>query len=196
EFSRPAKTSKAGTSSAKTRFVFFIYPPMTMMLVNSSSPTRAERVAGLHRALLISGHEPLLPLRGRAVGEGVRHHPARRLPLQRAVADRARCGQRRVDIAGRQDARPLLLLTVAPDAGQAVGLQLDLDLQRVGLSLSVGLLLHPRHAGKDAEQFLNVVAGLMGDVIGRGDFAGIARAAAETRLDLAEEAGVEEYRLV
>src|SRR6478735_9271843 len=36
----------------------------------------AKRVAGLHRALSITGHEPLLALRGGAVGEGVRHHPA------------------------------------------------------------------------------------------------------------------------
>src|SRR6266702_3207884 len=44
-------------------------------------PTRPERIAGLYGSLLIAGHEPLLALRGGAVGEGVRHHPARRLAL-------------------------------------------------------------------------------------------------------------------
>src|SRR6516165_4180075 len=48
----------------------------------------AECVAGLHRALLIAGHEPALALLGRAVGEGVRHHAARGLTLQGIVADR------------------------------------------------------------------------------------------------------------
>src|SRR6201986_1441337 len=88
--------------------------------------SRAKGVAGLHRALLIAGHEPLLALRGRAVGEGIRHPPARRLPVQRIVADRGRRGQRRVDIARFQEARTLLLFAVDPDTGQAVRLQLDL----------------------------------------------------------------------
>ena len=102
-----------------------------------------KRVAGLHRALLIAGHEPLLALRGGAVGEGIRHHPARRLPLQRIVADRGRRRQRRIDVAGFEEARTLLLLAVDPDAGQAIRLQLDLDLQRIGFRLAAGLLLQP-----------------------------------------------------
>src|SRR3982750_4039794 len=52
-------------------------------------------------------------------------------------------------------------------------------------------LLQARHARNDPEQVLNVVSRFMGDDIGRGELAGIAGAAAETGLDLAEEAGVE-----
>src|SRR5262249_14224065 len=65
-----------------------------------------------------------------------------------------------------------------------------------GFGLAAGLLLHARHARDHAEQILYVVAGLMRDDVGRGEFAGAARAAAEPRLDLAEESGVEEDFLV
>ena len=130
------------------------------------------------------------------MGEAVGHHPARRLPLQRIVADRGCRRQCRVDIAGFEEARTLLLLAVDPDAGQAIRLQLDLDLQRVGFRLAAGLLLQPLHPRQDAEQVLDVMAGLMGDDIGRREFAGAARAAAKARLDLAEETGVEEDLLV
>src|SRR5262249_30706313 len=95
------------------------------------------------------------------------------------------------------EARTLLLLAIDPDAGQAVRLQLDLDLQRVGVRLAVGLLLRPLHARQDAEQVLDVMARLMRDDIGRREVAGgLTGAAAKPRLDLAEEIGVEEYLLV
>jgi hypothetical protein len=87
--------------------------------------TAAEGVAGLDRALLIAGHEPALALLGRAMREGIRHHAACSLPLQRVVADRRRGGQRRIDVAGFEEARTLLLLAIDPDAGQAISLQLD-----------------------------------------------------------------------
>ncbi len=127
------------------------------------------------------------------MGETVGHHPARRLTLQRVVADRGRRRQRGVDVAGFEEARPLLRLAIDPDAGETIGLQLDLDLQRIGFGLAAGLLLHPRHARQDAEQVLDVVSGLMRDDVGRREVAGgFARAAAEARLDLAEERRVEE----
>src|SRR5215813_3359752 len=156
----------------------------------------AERIAGLERALLIAGHEPLLALRSRAVGERIRHHASRRLPLQRVVADRRRRRQRRVDVAGLEEVRTLLGFAVDPDARQAVRLQFDPHLQRIGLRLGVGLLLQPRHARDDAEQVLHVMAGFMRDDIGGGEFAGAARAAAKAGLHLAEETGVQKDRLV
>src|SRR3569832_666680 len=87
-------------------------------------------------------------------------------------------------------------LTQTPDR-QAGGLQFDLDLERIGLGLRAGLLLQPRHARNDAEQVLDVMAGLMRDDVGGGEIARrLAGAAAEARLDLAEESGVEEDGLV
>src|SRR4029078_1503265 len=51
----------------------------------------------------------------------------------------------------------------------------------------------PRRSRKNARQFLNVRATLMRDDVGGGEIAGgLAGAAAEARLDLAEERGVEE----
>src|SRR4051794_16018401 len=152
-----------------------------------------KRVAGLDGALLVAGHEPLLALRRRAVGEGIGHDAAGGLALQRVVANRARRGERGVDIAGLQEVRPLLRLAIDPDTGQAVGLQFDLHLERIRLRLAAGLLLQPRHARNDAEQVLDVMAGLMRDDVGGGEVTGgLAGAATKTRLDLAEETGVEE----
>src|SRR6266576_1393840 len=158
--------------------------------------TRPKSVAGLHRALLVAGHEPLLSLRGGAVGERIRHHPSRGLPLQRIVAD-GRCGvQRRVDVACLEEIRALLLLAVDPDARQAIRLQLDFHLQRVGVRLAADLLLQPRHARQDAEQVLDMMPGFMGDDVGCGELAGTARTAVKPGLDLAEKSGIEINRLV
>src|SRR5277367_1447286 len=54
----------------------------------TSDVVRPERVAGGDVALFQPGREPALALRGGTVGEGVRHHAAGRLALQRVVADR------------------------------------------------------------------------------------------------------------
>src|SRR4051794_10902189 len=152
-----------------------------------------KRVAGLDGALLVAGHEPLFALRRRAVGEGIGHDAACGLALQRVVADRARRGECGVDVARLQEVRPLLRLAIDPDTGQAVGLQFDLHLERIRLRLAAGLLLQARHARNDAEQVLDVMAGLMGDDVGGGEVTGgLAGAPAKTRLDLAEETGVEE----
>src|SRR6266404_2418093 len=124
-------------------------------------------------------------------GERIRHHPPGRLPLQRVVADRGRRRQRRVDVAGFEEARTLLLFVIDPDTREAIRLQLDLDLQRVGFRPVAGRLLQPRHARQDAEQVLDVMARFMGDDIGRGELAGIARAAVKAGFDLPEKSGVE-----
>src|SRR5215468_3285467 len=77
-----------------------------------------------------------------------------------------------------------------PDAGQTISLQLDLDLQLVGLGAvhPLLLLLDPR---KNSQRILHVMTDLVGDHIGLREFAGFAFAAAETGLDLAEERGVQ-----
>src|SRR5579871_966741 len=152
---------------------------------------RAERIAGLDRALLIAGHEPALALRSRAMREGVRHNAACRLALQGVIADGGGRGQRRIDVPRLEEVRSFLLLAVDPDAGQTIRLQLDPHLERVRLGLARHLLLHLRHARDDAEQVLHVMASLMRDDVGRGEFARAAGAAVEPRFDLAEESCVE-----
>ena len=57
------------------------------------------------------------------------------------VTDRGGRRQRRIDVAGFEEARTLLLFAVDPDARQAIRLQLDLHLQRIGFRLAAGLLL-------------------------------------------------------
>ena len=125
------------------------------------------------------------------MGERVRHHIALRLLLQPIVADRRGGAHRGLDVAGL-DQLPLLVGARRPDAGEAVGLQLDLDLQAVRLGLGQAALLL-LHLGQDAELVLHVMADLVRDHIGLRELArarsGVA--AVETPLDLAEERGVE-----
>src|SRR5579884_2775075 len=89
---------------------------------------RLERVAGRDLPRLEALHEPALALRRGAMREGVGHHIALRLPLQAVVADGGGGLQRLVDIAGIEEIAPLLG-AIGPDAGKAVGLQLDAHLQ-------------------------------------------------------------------
>src|SRR5579872_6057387 len=156
----------------------------------------AKSVAGVDGALLEPGHEPALALFGAAVGERVGHHAPSGLPLQGIVADRSRGLQRSVDVALLEEVRTLLLFAIGPHAGETIGLQLDLDLQGVGFGLTRGLLLHRVHFRDDAEQVLHVMAGLVRDDVGLRELAGLALAAAEPGLDLAEEAGVEKNLLL
>src|SRR6266536_992906 len=149
-----------------------------------------EGVAARHRTALEPGVEPAYALLGRAVGERVGHDIALRLPLQAVVADRRRGLERRFDVA-LLDEFPALLRTIGPNPGETVGLQLDLDLQVVGLDLAEGVLplLHLR---QDAEQILHVVPDLVGDHVGLGELAGLAVvAAAEAALQVAEERRIE-----
>src|ERR1043166_3663498 len=146
-------------------------------------------VAAVDRALLEAGVEPAHALVGRAVGEAVRDHGAARLTLQPVVADRRGGFQRRLDVS-RIEERFLLLLPVRPHAGQAIGLQLDLHLQAVGVALRQPVL-HLLHLGQDAEQVLDVVPVLMGDHVGLGELTGLALAPAEAALEFAEERRVE-----
>src|SRR5712692_3258518 len=81
-------------------------------------------------------------------------------------------------------------LTQTPDRQSACNSTLTCS------ALDSALLPQPRHARQDAEQVLDMMPGFMGDDIGRGEFAGIARAAAKPRLDLTEENGIEKNLLV
>src|SRR5258708_26255751 len=86
--------------------------------------TRRQRIAARNLAAIEAGLEPALALFRRAVGEGVGHDVALHLFLQPVVADRG-CGlQSLVDVA-RVEEVAFFLSAVGPDAGEAVGLQLD-----------------------------------------------------------------------
>ena len=103
-----------------------------------------------------------------------------RHPLDPVVADRGGGGEPLLDVARLEDLA--LRRLVAPDAGVAVGLELEADRELVG---SVGpLLLRLPHLGLGAHQALHVVAELVGDDVGLGEVAG----GAEALLQLVVEA--------
>src|SRR5437867_5294046 len=148
-------------------------------------------VAALHRSLLHAGVEPALPLLGRAMREAVRHHPALRAPLQRIVTDCGGGAQRGLDVTGLQQ-MPALIGLVRPHAGEAIGLQLDTDLDSVCFwRAPTGGLLSVVRLRQDALEILHVMTDLMRDHIGLREPARFAIAAAEARLDLPEERRVE-----
>ena len=84
-----------------------------------------ERVAAVDAARLDAALEPVDALRAGAVREGLGHDRALRLALQRVVADLRGGVERRLDVARLEAPALLLLRTGRPDAGEAVGLQLD-----------------------------------------------------------------------
>ena len=73
------------------------------------------------------------------MGERVRHHIALSLLLQAVIADRRGGAHRGLDVA-RLDQLPLLVGARRPDAGEAIGLQLDAHLQAVRLGLGQAAL--------------------------------------------------------
>ena len=92
------------------------------------------------------------------MGKAVRYHAPLALLLQTVVADGFGSVQRLLQIAGFQNI--LLLHIMAPDAGEAVRLQLHLHRQTVGFGLG-GMLLLLANFRLNAQQFLHVVAHLM-----------------------------------
>src|SRR5580700_12053641 len=94
--------------------------------------TRRQRIATRNLAAIEAVLEPALALFRRAVGERVGHDIALHLFLQPVVADRG-CGlQRLVDVA-RIEEVAFFLSAIGPDAGEAIGLQLDAHLELVRL---------------------------------------------------------------
>ena len=99
----------------------------------------------------------------RAVGPGLGGDVALRLLLDHVVADGRGRAQALLHVARLED----LLVEVAVDAGEAVGLQLEADRVRVRLLLRARAPLRRLHLVGDAEQVLDVVADLVGDDVGR-----------------------------
>src|SRR6185295_5060904 len=104
-------------------------------IVQPSELARLERVALVNAAGLQAALEPGDALRARAVGEALGNDRALRALLQCVVADLRRGVQGLFDIALFQNlARRLGVM--APDAGEAVGLQLEPHADRVLLRLA------------------------------------------------------------
>src|SRR5271166_5460407 len=113
--------------------------------------------------------EPLDPLGRSAVGEGVWNHVALGLLLQGVIANGRRRAKPRFDIAFLENV-PFPLGVVSPDAGVIVGLELEHHRKPVGIFLAnPALQLGDLLAGP--EQVLNMVADLMSNHIGLGEFA-------------------------
>src|SRR6185369_9725142 len=106
-----------------------------------------------------AGFEPADALGRAAMGEAVGDDVTLALLLQAVVADGRSGIQCLVDVAGLDDLA-LLVGVIGPDAGKAIGLQLDANGDSVGATLAAR---HAVYLVGDAEQMLHVMPDLMGD---------------------------------
>src|SRR4051812_28552758 len=130
------------------------------------------------------------------MSEAIRYGVALRALLQRIVANGSGGAQRGGHIARLNELRLALahqqvVLTLRPHAGEAIRLQLDSDLDRVGVGFAARRLLRLLRARQDAKQVLHVMPDLVCDHVGLRELARLAAAAAETGFELAEKRGVE-----
>src|SRR5512147_2439376 len=95
----------------------------------------AEGVTTVDVAALYAALEPLDALAGSAVGEGFGNHVAAALLLQAVIADGAGRVERLLDVAFFQHLAAAIGV-VAPDPGEAVRLQFQLNRERIGLRLA------------------------------------------------------------
>src|SRR5947209_16933015 len=142
-----------------------------------------EGVAGVGIAGAVAGREPLLPLRRRSVRPRLRVDLALELLLQPVIADSSSSVESIADVGLRQLADVARAdCTIRPDAGEAVGLQLQLDTAALGPGHSLPHLVH------GAEEVLHVMAILVRNDVGLRK--GSTRRA-ELAAQLVEEAEVE-----
>src|SRR5581483_4991373 len=123
-----------------------------------------ESVAGVWVAGLVAGREPVLALLGGAVRPLLGPHAALELLLEAVVADGGRGVERVGDVrVGRRREVASFCCVARPDAGVAVGLQLDAH----AAALRPGpMVLRLRQCPGDV---LNVVAILVGQDVGLGE---------------------------
>src|SRR6516162_1739641 len=88
----------------------------------------AESIARLRIARLEPNAEPMDALLGRAVREGVRRHASARVALQSVVTNCGRGSKPLLDVA-RLEHVIALIRVIRPNAGIAVGLELERDLR-------------------------------------------------------------------
>src|SRR5207302_2005194 len=116
-----------------------------------------KRVARIQRAGVEAALEPARAIRRRPVREALRRDAASRHLLQAVVADGRRGAEAFIGVAGVEHL--LSRGAVAPHAGEAVGLQLEADRERIALRRIAALLAGDLLA--DAEQVLHVVSDLV-----------------------------------
>ncbi len=154
-----------------------------------------ERVAGVRVTGLEAGAEPPFPLLGRAVRPPLRIDLTLGRFLDPVVADRGRGVQRLVDVVlgqlGDQRSAGVRIRVgggvMRPDAGEAVGLQLEPDCGTLRPLPVAADLVH------GAEQVLDVVAVLVRDHVGLRERATLG---AEPALQVVEEREVQIHLLV
>jgi len=118
------------------------------------------------------------------MGERIRHHVFLRSSLQSVISNgrcRPQCGLH----IPAFNKLPLLLGAIGPDAGKAVRLQLNSDLQAISFDL-IHSALRLLQLGQQPQLILHVVSDLMGNHIGFGELTRLAAdiASLETPLEV------------
>src|SRR6516165_5401984 len=149
----PAKTHVKTTRQIRLKPIKQIPVRVGRRQAKRSELFGTKGVASLDVPLIEAALEPSLPLFRRAVGKSLRHDIALRSFLQRVIADLRRRVKRLVQVTRVENA--FLLGLTAPDAGEAVGLQLEADRKRTILLLARAAP-HLVDLWDDAEQILNV----------------------------------------
>src|SRR5215471_2945239 len=93
-------------------------------ILPAGSAKSAESIARLRIAGVEADLQPMHALRRRAVRERVRRHASPRVALQSVVADRLGSRESLLDVAGLEHVLANVRV-MRPDAGEAIGLQLE-----------------------------------------------------------------------
>src|SRR5215471_8225122 len=136
-------------------------------ILGDGSARSAESIARLRIARLQTDAEPVRALRRRAVRERVRRHTSARVALQAVVADRLRGRETLFDVAGLEDLLAHVRV-MGPDPREAIGLQLERDLEAVR---SLATRLRLAYGIRRAEQVLHVVPDFVPDHVGLRELA-------------------------
>ena len=112
----------------------------------------------------------------------IRHDVALRLLLQRVVADRGRGLQRRLDVAGLDEAAFCCSAWLAQTPAKQSACSSTCTCRWLASRLAPAALLRLLHLGQDAEQVLHVMADLVRDHIGLRELAGLAASQPRKRL--------------
>src|SRR5262245_11282441 len=163
----------------------------TASILPGSELPRLEGIAACHLSRPQPIHEPAHALLRGAVGKRVRYDVALAPTLQAIVANSGGGLHSCLDVA-RLDEPPLFLRVVSPDSGQAVRLQLHVNLELIGLDL-IHTALRLLHLRQYSKQVLHVMTDVMRDDIGLGELTAFASdiTTAEPPLKILKERSVQ-----